>query len=323
MNPTRVIATFAIVVAGLVQSLAANDKPRPNRVLEEGFRGVFTVKRDGTDFKFLFAAPGMITTGDPAWSHNGKMIACNGLPGIDAVVQSKIFIYHLDGPLKGKSRELAEGNTPSWSPDDKQIAYMINGGNPSGVKGGMWIMNADGSKRRWLGDGFYPRWSPDGKLLCCHAWFPDGTPSLFSINVVTGAVRPILRAKGWSLRNYGGTWSPDSQRIVFVGSFEGKDRLATIGVEGRDDSIRILYTNTDPRQELFGPPAWSPDGRQIVFIIQPRGPSPRQWWDSMLYTIDSDGRSAPSLLEGEKIGNINRGMNWSPDSALVIFSSER
>jgi Tol biopolymer transport system component len=218
---------------------------------------------------------------------------------------------------------LGYGNTPSWSPDDRQIAFMLNPSNPAGARAGIWLMDADGTNRRWITDGFYPRWSPNGKRLCVHAWLTDGTPSLFLIDAATLQVRPILTAAGWTLQEYGGTWSDDSQRIVFVGRKDGKDHLATIDVNGGDKSLRILYTNSQSGQELFGPPAWSPDGRQIVFGVQPTPAGPRRWWNSRLYTIDADGSSAAVLLEGSKQGNINRGMNWSPDSKKIVFSSER
>jgi Tol biopolymer transport system component len=220
--------------------------------------------------------------------------------------------------------DLGYGNTPSWSPDDRQIAYMINSSNPIQARGGIWIMNADGTKRRWIAEGWYCRWSPDGKRLCCHGPLGDGRSTLFVVDLATKRERPLLTAEGWSLQNYGGTWSPDGKRVVFVGSYQGNDCLATIGLNGPNDAIRILYTNDDSSQRLVGPPAWSPDGRQIVFAMQPASvEGPRQWWKSYLYSMAADVPCAPVLLEGTKVGNINRGMNWSRDSKKVIFSSER
>ena len=52
-------------------------------------------------------------------------------------------------------------------------------------------------------------------------------------------------------------------------------------------------------------PTWSPDDSQIAYMVA------------------ADGNSEPKLLEGTKIGTINRSMEWSPDGSKIIFSSER
>jgi Tol biopolymer transport system component len=291
---------------------------------EPGFRGLYMMNRDGTDPQFLVAAPGMIATSDAAWSNDGRYLAMNGLPQIDAFVQSKIFIYTLEGADVGTIRDLGYGNTPAWSPDDRQIAYMLNPGNPGGETGGLWVMRADGSNRRRIGNAWWPRWSPDGTILSCHGWDSDGRPSLMLFDPVTGDSRTLFKSSGWQLVEYGSSWSPDGQRIAFVGEFEGKTHVATISVDGSPSSIRILYTNENPSQSLFGPPSWSRDGRQLLFSIQDAGSSGvSRWSGSNLYSMAPDVPCAPTLLEGRRVGNINRGVTWSPDSSKIIFSSER
>ncbi|MGQ0633662.1 MAG: TolB family protein [Planctomycetaceae bacterium] len=296
----------------------------PIRRGEAGFRALYTMNRDGTNVEYLVAAPGMIGSSDPSWSHDGKMLAFNAHPAIDAVVESKNFVYAVDGPFQGLVRDLGYGNTPDWSLDDRQIAYMINDGNPAGAKGGVWIMDVDGTNRRWFAKGFYPRWSPDGKRLCYHGWLDDGPPSLFVADPATGESRALLTTKQWSLVEYTATWSPEGRRLVFVGAFEGRQHIATVFVNGGESSIRILYTNDDSTVQLYGPPAWSPDGRQILFIKQAVGAQgPRRWLKSYIFSLPFDGSSPPALLEGRPVGEINRAMNWSRDSAKIVFSSER
>ena len=305
------------------------NKGRPTlaqRKDQEGFRGIYLMNRDGADVEFLTAAPGMLTSADPQFSNDGKMIAINGLPSIDAMVKSKIFVYAVEGPFKGSTRDMGHGNTPAWSPDDKQLAYMINPGNPIGAAGGTWIMDVDGGNRRWLAMAWFPRWSPDGKSLVCHGTDQgdNGRMTLIVVDIATGKSRRLLTAPGWQLQLYGGNWSPDGKRVVFVGRHEGKDRLATIDADGSDESIRILYTAAEGAN-LFGPPAWSPDGKQIVFSMQEETANPpRLWWNSHLYSITADfAAGEPKLLEANKVGHINRAMAFSPDSKKIVFSSER
>ncbi|MDZ4817622.1 MAG: hypothetical protein SGJ20_01475 [Planctomycetota bacterium] len=251
-------------VAGPAQALRSM-KGQP------GFRAIYSMNPDGSDVQYLASAPGMITSADPQVSSDGTMLALNAFPRLDAVEASRLFVYALSGPFKGSIRDLGYGNTPAWSPDDKQLTYSVNHGSPIGAKAGVWVMNSDGSDRRWLAHGYFPRWSPDGKTLIIHGYEEGvGRYSLIAANVKTGKTRDLLTAPGWDLKLYGANWSTKGDRIVFVGRHQGHDRLATINADGEDDSIQVLATAPEG-QTWCGPPDWSPDGKQIVFSVQEDG----------------------------------------------------
>ncbi len=299
------------------------DAEAPPRRGEDGFRAVYTIDRDGSKAKYLTAAPGMISSSSPAYSHDSTMVAFDGVVRHNSLGECHLFVYALEGPFKGMFKDFGCGNTPTWSPDDKQIAYMLNPGNSCGVEWGIWIMSADGSQRKRLCDGWYPRFSPDGKLLHVYA------PSSHAIHVIEPNGRNERKIVGEtiSVRYGGGTWSPDGNRIVFVGTRDGKEHLATVAVDDDDErSVRILYTENDGDRELIGPPAWSPDGKEIVLAIQDeknaRGSS-RRWHDTYLYSISAEVPSEPVLLEPGKPGSVNRSPMWSPDGKTIVFSSER
>jgi Tol biopolymer transport system component len=91
---------------------------------------------------------------EPAWSPDGKTIACT--------CSNRIVLRNPDG---SNPRQLTnEGHSPSWSPDGRQIAYIMpNAGSPA-----VWTMNRDGSNGKQLtspSDFATPRWSPDGSLI--------------------------------------------------------------------------------------------------------------------------------------------------------------
>jgi dipeptidyl aminopeptidase/acylaminoacyl peptidase len=63
--------------------------------------------------------------------------------------------------------DLEQASDPQISPDGKQVVYTR--GFIDKVKdewtGALWIMNADGTKHRFLVEGSNPVWSPDGTRL--------------------------------------------------------------------------------------------------------------------------------------------------------------
>lgn len=291
---------------------------------EKEFRAVYTVNPDGSDAEFLVAAPGMISSATPEWSRDGNMIAFDAVPQIDEFQLSHIFVYAIAGPFRGTVKDLGCGNVPTWSPDSRQIAFMLNGGNPCGDEGGVWIMNADGTGRRRIGDGTYVRWSPDGKELCYHSYANNGNPLNF-YNLATGQTRTILGGK-INVEFGGATWSPDSKKVLFLALVDGKQEVVTVNADGKLDSLKVLYRETRPDKLLIGPPSWSPDGKKLVLSIQetgPQTPSRPEWMHTFLYTMSAEEPSAPVLLEKQMTGVINRGMMWSPDGRKIVFSSRR
>lgn len=315
-------ATLLDQLAADVALLKSQSATGASRRGEKEFRAIYTVNPDGSNAEFLVSAPGMISSATPEWSKDGNMIAFDAIPQIDEFQLSHIFIYAIAGPFRGTMKDLGCGNVPSWSPDSRRIAFMLNGGNPCGDEGGVWIMNADGTGRRRIGDGIYARWSPDGKEICYHGYSEEG--ALHFYNLETGETRKILRKVDVAFG--GATWSPDSQKVLFIALVNGKQEVSTIDVDGNSDSLKVLYRESRPDKNLIGPPSWSPDGKKLVLSIQetgPQTPSRPNWMHTFLYTMSAEVPSAPVLLEKQMIGVINRGMMWSPDGGKIIFSSRR
>lgn len=326
-------APFCVAITG---SLLPTDDPRRNPALgaaespqhlhaqsrrsEPGYRAIYSLDPQGRDLKFVFDAPGMISTATPDLSHDGQYLLCDAIPELDAVVRSRIFLVALRGPFAGVVRDLGHGNTPVWSPDDKKIAFMLNHGNPDAREPGIWIMNADGTEPERLGNGIYPQWSPDGEKLCV-----DAGENLLVYDLADSRESTLLPDE---LRSeFGGAvWSRDGKQFAFILKRDGFYSIALIDADGNPDSLRIIYTEKRPQQHLVGPPSLSPDGSRILFAIQDLSgttPPARQWLDTRIYSIPAQLDSQPAPLEAEKIGSINRGMRWTPDGTRILFSSER
>jgi hypothetical protein len=95
---------------------------------------------------------------------------------------------------------------------------------------------------------------------------------------------------------YGGRWSSDGSRIVFESDRNGVPEVFLMNADG-----------SDPRRLAAGrEPAWSPDGRQIVFVA-----------GSSLAIMNSDGPSQFSLLGGNGVA----APAWSPNGRTIVYSA--
>jgi Tol biopolymer transport system component len=201
---------------------------------------------------------------------------------------------------------------------------MVNPGNPDGIKGGAWIMDADGRNGRWIGEGWYTRWSPLGGEICVYAHFTN-PPSLAIYDLKTDQSRTIFGGD-ISVIFGGANWSRDGQRLATLIRRNGEQQLVTIAASGNLETLQVVYRETEENRVLVGPPVISPDGKEILFIrqeLEHEDAGSRQWMNTYLYLVSSDGQGAPQLLEGAKLGKINRSMDWSPDGKRILFSSER
>jgi len=96
--------------------------------------------------------------------------------------------------------------------------------------------------------------SPDGNYVTFH----DGD-ALYRVPVLGGAPLKIVE----DLQEYY-TFSPDGSRVAFVRSSGPESALIVAAVDGSEKE-RTLVTRTGP--ERLGSPAWSPDGKTIVYTV--------------------------------------------------------
>src|SRR5437870_11382852 len=105
---------------------------------------------------------------------------------------------------------------PQVSPDGSQIVYTRRWVNKIDDRwdAGLWIMNADGSKNRFLVKGSNARWSPDGSRI---AFFADGEPKGTQVFVrwmdAEGATSQITHVSETPSNL---SWSPDGRSVAFA-----------------------------------------------------------------------------------------------------------
>jgi Tol biopolymer transport system component len=212
---------------------------------------------------------------------------------------------------------MGPGLFPTFSPDDATIAYG-GSGNPNGPQPnepGVWLMNADGTNRRWLCDGDHPKWSPDGrKIAVAHDQQRPGT-----IDVVTVETGKAVRALTSTYAElHGAVFSPDGTKLAFIGYVDPERSAAELVVMAADGAPETRKVVT--RGRIGWVPNWSPDGKQLTFVL----------WTKKLgtdidtsYVVDADGKGVPVKLKNQDVGTRNVEVEWSPDGKTLVFASDR
>jgi dipeptidyl aminopeptidase/acylaminoacyl peptidase len=240
------------------------------RIVFDNYDDVWIMNADGTEQKRLTEWPWHEF--QPALSPDGRQIAYRAEPN-DA---PELWLMNADG--SGQHQLTPDGGFPAWSPDGAMIAYAPGGG-PSG-KSSIAIINPDGSGQRRLPGtdyGEYPSWSPDGKRVA------------FSNNLAGSARMSIVDVDGFrvvelSSAGEGGkvAWSPDGLSILFISHRDRQDNTADVYVMRPDGSGVTRLTHAGGEM-----PAWSPDGRHIVYAY------------GRLFVMRADGSGVTSLPVGE------------------------
>jgi uncharacterized protein YdcH (DUF465 family) len=143
---------------------------------DDQYSQIYVVNADGTGQQRLTK----ITSGDacgPVWSHDGKKIAFYAFSLPNPSRNPAIWVMDPDGSNVKRLTEHAV--SPTWSPDDRQIAFASDRAG----KFQIFAMNYDGSNVRRLtedkGEDSSPPWAPDGASILFVSDREGEHPALF------------------------------------------------------------------------------------------------------------------------------------------------
>jgi Tol biopolymer transport system component len=259
-----------------------------------------------------------------------------------------LYVMRSDG---SNQKRLTDGRQDArqavWSPDGKQLAFVIQGTNQNSA---IYCINPDGSGLRRLADcggsGGFPVWSPDGTRIAynkrqgkideihdmettgendrrltegtdhfCRAWSPDGKMLAFERLQNRKWQIGIMDIDGTNIRmvpagdddDGSPLWSKDGSQLFFKSFRGGTAGLFSFNLG--ETSVRRL---TDPsHSNCFAAP--SPCGDLICFVSERDGR-----WE--LYAMKPDGNDQHRILkESSPNGNIS----FSPDGQFIAFDSNR
>jgi len=314
------LATGAIV-CGLVMAggtLKAQDDDDP-------LPGIYAMNVDGSNFRLLVKLEGK-WNGTPGFSPDGKTLLFDASPASARVrnfEQGHVYVMPADGSA-ADAKDLGLGSAPRWSPDGGRIAFYVHDGNPEGAEGGVWIMNADGSKRTWVCAGHSPRWSPDGKRLVLVSDVEGTGDGLYLVDPQKKEELEVVLEKTCPFIA-GVAWSPDGKRLAYIrGTGRGGAELVIQRLEGDDraERVRLAKPPGDRRtmcggQQIGWRPGWSPDGKYILcWIANAEG-------QEQLHRVEADTKREPELLAHQDEGLRNSDASWSSDGKQIVFMSDR
>jgi Tol biopolymer transport system component len=198
----------------------------------------------------------------PAFSPDGNQVAFSAYDG----PRPGIYTMLVGGEKPVQLTDNQNDCCPTWSPDGKQIAFVRN--SDSGAKWDFYAIPAFGGGARHLYTGAAEtwlycdklNWSPDGKFLMFSEFVDNSSPAplaLLSLSDLT--VRHITSPASHQF-DCSGSFSPDGSNVVFVRSSMSADHGDLFVLKlGDSDPIRLTSGNSG------GPPAWTADGKEIVF----------------------------------------------------------
>ncbi len=291
----------------------------------QGRQQIFTIRIDGTGRRQLtFDGNNSL----PSWSPDGtRLVYVWRTPS-----GPYLTIMDEDG---GNKRTLVVGDAPDWGPDDR-IAYTIADQTvpaPGQPKAEIWVVDSEGGAPRQVTSGgnhggrVHPSWSPDGKRLVYMQLTPqdpatddtaNGCPALsvraeLWIIDADGSNPRLLTTTGFSNVNNSGQLinsafdanAPDwSAAGDFIAFWSGQENcFGQVWRINADGSERTQLTKA-PIPSHNDDPAWSPDGKQILFTTDRNGRI--ETW-----VMDADG-SNPRFVTESQPGPGPGDAAWQP-----------
>ena len=198
---------------------------------------------------------------------------------------------------------------PQISPNGAQIVYTRRWVNKIEDRwdSGLWIMNADGSRNRFLVKGSNARWSPDGTRI---AYFADGDPKGTQIFVrwmdAEGATSQVTRV---SENPSNLSWSPDAQSLAFT---------------------MLVKTETPWKISMPAAPEgakWTPAPRIVDRLHYRRDRIGYvEQGTTQLFLVPAEGGTPRQLTNGDySTSELGSGPNydWTPDGHTIVFDGLR
>jgi Tol biopolymer transport system component len=271
---------------------------------------------------------------NPSWSPSGELLAfersTNDRREIivcrkDGTVIQRIYFRpgseaeEMNVLFPGVFDEVSYNAGITWSPDEKSLVFMSNGGRgnydlyliPELGKEATIRLTANSEKDS------HPHWSPVASELVFVSG-RTGKADLYLLKLETGETIKLTRGMKSYLYPQ---WSPDGKKIVMIyGSNDNHDVFLMEDVSRPMETLRSLtsWAYDDLR------PIWSPDGKKIAFYTNYNTENDPKVWSIGVIGVDESGQGdiedlADKIVATNVVPDTERGPTWMPDSKRIIY----
>lgn len=247
---------------------------------------------------------------DPRISPDGHKVAFVKYGGPNP----EVSVFDIANGLRTRLSNEAAGTTPVWSPDGKNVAYMVIPANTS--KARLAVRAADGSGENHL---LYPEdqwqspsdWSPDGKYIL----YNRGEPGASHIYVMPLAKDekpfPFVVTESW---DRDAVFSPDGHWVAYTSRQSGRDEVYLAPFPGAGQHSQISAGGA-------ATPRWRHDGKALYAVSSINGVDVLEFPINIAHGTIQTGD--PKVLFGTAVGQTllySAGYDVAPDGRLLINS---
>jgi hypothetical protein len=296
-----------------VRQLVEQLKRHPARPTKQpGRRGLYLMDLAQGDVTLIASEPdpGANNCGSPRWSHDGKRIIYDVMPEKEF---PRLRIKAIDlGEKTPRLTDLGLGARPTFSPDDKRIAFLLHHNAVPGAEPEIWVMQADGSGRHLAGEFGMPLWSPDGRRFLVVGFLDprDVKPTDLDRPEWHNVVIPGHHIFAWP------SWADVNTLAAIVGSGRSGDTVALLDVSdpGRTKVERVLWQRGKDFDVEPLWPVFSASARLCALVgSEAGGMGP--------YAVEPSSRAR--RLESGSLDAETGGLAFSPDGRYLLFCSIR